>query len=172
MVYELKNKQIMLVYTPPTNALPGLGPSIFLAGSIEMGKAIKWQEDIIESLKDTECIIYNPRRLDWDPTWSQKKDNPKFNEQVCWEVKHILMADVVVFYFQPGTCHAEISTQFSPISLWELGLVSKEKKKKIIICCPEGFYRKGNLDIYSSLFNFIATENLEDFKNAIKLAVK
>jgi len=41
-------------------------PRIFLAGSIEMGKAIDWQTHITESLLDLECVIYNPRRVLWE----------------------------------------------------------------------------------------------------------
>lgn len=153
----------MLVYTAPEKVNPDLKPSVFLAGSIEMGKAVEWQKEVIEALKDTKCVVYNPRRKDWDPTWEQKKTNPSFYSQVTWEVSFILKADVVAFYLQPGT--------LSPISMFELGLVAKEKNKQIIVYCPDGFYRKGNIDIYSGLFNFVEVETMEEFITAIKLAL-
>jgi hypothetical protein len=40
-------------------------------------------------------------------------------------------------YFDPNTK--------SPISLLELGLFAQSKK--LIVCCPRGFWRKGNVDI-------------------------
>lgn len=111
------------------------GYKIFLAGSIEMGKAENWQERLTKQLK--HCIILNPRRDDWDSTWEQKIDNPKFREQVEWELEAMDLADIIVMYFDPSTK--------SPISLLELGLYADTGK--LIVLCPEGFWRKGNVDI-------------------------
>lgn len=114
--------------------------SVFLAGSIEMGKAIDWQYALGESLTyfHEVDVIYNPRRTDWDSSWVQKIENPQFNEQVNWELDHIEQADIVFFNFIPETQ--------SPITLAELGLVLGQAKDPIV-CCPEGFWRKGNVDI-------------------------
>lgn len=39
---------------------------VFLAGSIEMGKAERWQDKIVKELKHIEeAIVLNPRRDDW-----------------------------------------------------------------------------------------------------------
>lgn len=113
-------------------------PSIFLAGSIEMGKAEMWQNRVKDELKDLQVNIYNPRRLDWDPNWEQSIEHPQFAEQVNWELDHISQADLVLFYFDPYTK--------SPITLLELGMIS-ERKESAIICCPDGFYRQGNVQI-------------------------
>ena len=37
-------------------------PLIFLAGSIEMGLAEKWQDRVVKALADESCTILNPRR--------------------------------------------------------------------------------------------------------------
>lgn len=110
---------------------------VFLAGSIEMGKAEKWQDVIIKKCEDKPFIFLNPRRDDWDSSWEQKITNHKFNEQVNWELDSLEEADYIVMYFDPNTK--------SPISLLELGLHAKSGK--LIVCCPEGFWRKGNVDI-------------------------
>lgn len=39
---------------------------IFLAGSIEMGKAENWQKRIVDELSDKGYTFFNPRRDDWD----------------------------------------------------------------------------------------------------------
>ena len=116
--------------------------SIFLAGSIEMGKAEDWQTRITNTLKEIvpdklDVVIFNPRRDDWDSSWEQNIDNPQFYEQVTWELTALEKADVIIMYFAPGTK--------SPISLLELGLHAYSKK--ILVCCPKGFWRKGNVDI-------------------------
>lgn len=111
--------------------------SIFLAGSIEMGKAEDWQNRIERELKDFPVDIYNPRRDDWDSSWKQEITDPKFSEQVNWELDHLKKADFIFMYFSPETK--------SPISLLELGLFAHSDK--MIVVCPDGFYRKGNVDI-------------------------
>lgn len=51
------------------NKISDAGHTIFLAGSIEMGKAENWQDKVVRLLKDKEVIIFNPRRDDWDSSW-------------------------------------------------------------------------------------------------------
>lgn len=116
---------------------------VFLAGSIEMGKAEDWQTRLARRLEavDPGVVVANPRRKAWDSRWVQSIDNPVFREQVEWELDHIERADLVVFYFQPGTQ--------SPITLLELGkhLERAHAARHTLVCCPEGFWRKGNVDI-------------------------
>jgi hypothetical protein len=111
---------------------------LFLAGSIEMGKADNWQTKLVEALKDFPIVILNPRRDDWDSSWVQSIDNPMFREQVEWELDAMEFADGIYMYFDPNTK--------SPISLLELGLFAKEEKK-LAVYCPKGFWRKGNVDV-------------------------
>ena len=135
-----------------------IGPSIFLAGSIEMGKAINWQDKITKTLQNITCTILNPRRDDWDSTWEQKIENKKFREQVEWELQAQEFADYNVFYFDKDTK--------SPITLLELGLFCKDKKS--CVCCPEGFYRKGNVDIVCNKYNVECVNTLEELIEWIK----
>jgi len=114
-------------------------PSIFLAGSIEMGIAEDWQLKITEKLKDFDVTIYNPRRDNWNSSWEQRESNPEFNHQVNWEMNMLESASIIFMYFSPETK--------SPISLLELGLHSEDT---IIVCCPDGFWKKGNVEIVCS----------------------
>lgn len=122
--------------------------SIFLAGSIEMGNCEDWQSKVQELLKDEDVIIYNPRRENWDSSWEQRASNENFAHQVNWELDRLDDADIIFMYIDPATK--------SPITLLELGLFADSDK--IIVCCPDGFYRKGNVEIvckrnYIPLFN-------------------
>lgn len=131
--------------------------SIFLAGSIEMGKAEDWQTRLTGTLKELvpdklDVVIFNPRRDDWDSSWEQNVDNLQFYEQVTWELTALEKADVIIMYFVPGTK--------SPISLLELGLYAYSKK--ILVCCPKGFWRKGNVDIVCERYGIPLFENLDD----------
>jgi len=140
------------------NSLIGDGLTIFLAGSIEMGKAENWQERIIKELAHYRGIILNPRRDDWDSSWVQTIDNPQFREQVTWELCALEQADIIVMYFDPNTQ--------SPISLLELGLFAKSNK--LIVYCPEGFWRKGNVDIVCRKYKVTQCVSMSDFVCQIK----
>lgn len=113
--------------------------TIFLAGSIEMGAAEDWQVKVKQAIDAPDRLILNPRRDDWDSSWVQSINNPQFNEQVNWELEALEDADIIIFYFAPDTK--------SPISLLELGLYVQDQDKWVFVCCPEGFWRKGNIEI-------------------------
>jgi hypothetical protein len=111
-------------------------PSVFLAGSIEMDQAIDWQKQCEKALYPT-FNVFNPRREQWDSTWTQTMDNPYFREQVEWELEALEEADHILLFFAEGTK--------SPISLLEFGLYAESGK--LLVVCEEGFWRKGNVDI-------------------------
>lgn len=152
------------VFYPPKEASWDWDPkkykSVFLAGSIEMGKAEDWQDKVIKSLEDEHIVFFNPRRGNWDSSWKQEIGNKKFKEQVLWELNHIDFADLVVLYLDPDTK--------SPISLLELGLCAG--KGKLIVCCPEGFWRKGNVDIVCEKYGIKQVKDLDELIQAIKKA--
>lgn len=131
--------------------------SVFLAGSIEMGAAEDWQKRIEKHFHEVNVTFYNPRRDDWDSSWTQEQSNPQFNKQVNWEMNKLERADIIFMYFSPETK--------SPISLLELGLHAHENN--IIVCCPKGFWRKGNVDIVCTHYNIPLFENLNDAIGAL-----
>lgn len=135
------------------------GVSVFLAGSIEMGVAEKWQDRIVRELADTQGTLLNPRRDDWDSSWVQEATNPQFRQQVLWELDGLERADIVAFYFDPNTK--------SPITLLELGLQSCAAKH-IIVCCPTGFWRKGNVDIVCERYAFEQVSSLEELISKLR----
>lgn len=133
--------------------------SVFLAGSIEMDMAERWQERFVNEFQNYDIQFLNPRRDDWDRTIAQRKSDKGFSTQVNWELDCIEMADIVVFYFQPGTG--------SPVTLLELGYVLGTGSRTII-CCPDGFWRKGNIEIMAHRERVTFTETFEDFVEELK----
>jgi hypothetical protein len=132
---------------------PGLQRRIFLAGSIEMGIAEQWQERVVKAMSSvSDLVILNPRRDDWDSSWEQRADNPQFSEQVSWELNMLDAADIVVMYLAPDTK--------SPISLLELGLCARSGKLKV--CCPEGFWRRGNVEVVCRRYQIPLFATLDD----------
>jgi len=115
------------------------GFSVFLAGSIEQDTAIHWQDEVITKLHDVDLTILNPRRKDWDSSWGNTLEDYRFVQQVQWEIDAMDAANLIIFYFDPNTK--------SPITLLELGLHATDMDKAIIVCCEDGFWRKGNVDM-------------------------
>lgn len=128
-------------------------PSVFLAGSIEMGVAEDWQAKVSAALSVMDVLVLNPRRENWDAGWAQTIDNPPFREQVEWELAALDAADVILMYFDPATK--------SPITLLELGIHAAANPEKLIVCCPQGFWRKGNVDIVCNRYGVRQTETLD-----------
>lgn len=134
---------------------------LFLAGSIEMGVAENWQQKIVKLINeyslvfnyglDDDLIILNPRRDDWDSSWTQSVDNKQFKNQVEWELYSLDIADKILIYFQSETK--------SPISLLELGLYANSGK--LMVVCGERFWRKGNIDIVCKKYNIPMYNSLE-----------
>lgn len=134
-------------------------PALFLAGSIEMGKAEAWQNKVIQKLEGLEIMVLNPRRVIWAQTIQPVAKNWQFKEQVDWELDGLEAADIIAFHFCPNT--------LSPISLLELGLYAKSGK--IVVYCPNEFYRKGNVDVLSMKYKFPIYEDFDAFIKGIKL---
>jgi hypothetical protein len=128
--------------------------TVFLAGSIEMGTAENWQDRAVALLADSSYTILNPRRDDWDSSWEQTIENEKFCEQVQWELQGIEGAEWVIVYFDPNTK--------APITLLEIGLLSQIKPECTIVVCPEGFYRKGNVDVLCDRYQIKTAKTLEE----------
>jgi hypothetical protein len=127
---------LMREVKPPSR--PALERRVFLAGSIEMGTAEPWQAQVVSALSDAgDVVILNPRRADWDDSWEQRADDARFSEQVTWELDMLEAADLVVMYLAPDTK--------SPVSLLELGLCARSGK--LTVCCPPGFWRRGNVEM-------------------------
>jgi Nucleoside 2-deoxyribosyltransferase like len=132
--------------------------AVFLAGSIEMGLAGDWQAEVIAALADLDVAILNPRREDWDSSWRQSIDDPRFREQVEWEIAAQERADLIPMYFAPETR--------APITLLELGLFAASGKQ--VVCCPEGYWRKGNVEVVCARYRIPFVETLPELIGVVR----
>jgi hypothetical protein len=65
---------------------------------------------------------------------------------------------VIAMFLQLGT--------MSPISLMELGLHAKDRK--LVVCCPEGFWRRGNVQVVCAEFGIPLVETREELAELVK----
>lgn len=154
----------MLVKAP--NDYPKNKVTVFLAGSIDMGKSTKWADALYDKYlkKWHDLVVLNPRRDDWDSSWKQEASDPQFSEQVNWEQDGIEASNIVIFYYEKDSK--------SPITLLEMGqVIAAPKGRKIAVICPTGFYRKGNVDIVCQRANVPVFEDLAELDDFIYDAI-
>lgn len=129
------------IIAPSTLPSPGNGHKvIFLAGSAATTSSTPWRTTLIHNLHlhfttPQSITILNPHRSDWDSSWIESPAFAPFAEQVSWELRAQELADIIAFYFDPDT--------LAPISLLELGLFVKSGK--CVVCCPERYWKWGNV---------------------------
>ncbi len=152
-----ENTSKAVIYKPPTRANIDR-PSVILYGSIESDPTKDWQTSLAASLSDLPVAIINPRCDAWDNTWVEDVSDPRFKEQVEWEMDHAKVADVIAFYFKPGT--------LTPITLLELGMYAGSGKA--VVCCPSGFYKKGNVQMVCARYGIELLETLGQLESAIR----
>jgi len=73
---------------------------------------------------------------------------------------HAALVDVIVFYFKPGT--------LTPITLLELGMYTGMYAEKCVVCCPVGFYKKGNVEIVCRRLGVEFVESLEELGGVVR----
>lgn len=147
---------MLVIKAPEPLRIPGR--SVFLAGSIDMGKAVNWQQQVTDALLGMDITILNPRRDDFDPSLVQSITNPPFVEQVEWELDALEKADVIAVYFDPKG--------MAPITLMELGLHARAKK--LVVCCPDGYWRQANVEIVCRKYRIPFTRSMDTMIQTVK----
>jgi hypothetical protein len=142
----------MLLKPPQPLVWPAGSRTVFLAGAIEMGAAEDWQSRMATALASPGVVVLNPRRDAWDASWRQSIDNDVFREQVEWELEGQERADVIAMCF---TADAR-----APITLLELGLFAGSGK--LVVFCPEGYWRKGNVDVVCRRYGAEVATSFDD----------
>ncbi len=150
-----------LIKPPAPLAIDDRARVVFLAGSIEMGAAEDWQSRIAAQLADRDVVVLNPRRDELDASWRQSIEEPKFRTQVEWELDGLERADVIAMWFAAETR--------SPITLLELGLHARGGK--LIIGCPPGFWRRGNIEVVAARYGVPLLATWDAFAAAITASV-
>lgn len=146
------------VHCMPPEAPTYRSYSVFLAGSIEMGKAVQWQKQMATCLSTLPITVNNPRRGHWDPSATQEAKNADFKHQVEWELSALEKADVICFFFD--------ATTISPVTMMELGLWAKSKK--VVVCCDKRFWRAGNIHLVCERYGVPFVETFADLVPAIR----
>ncbi|KAF1951009.1 hypothetical protein CC80DRAFT_496301 [Byssothecium circinans] len=135
-------------------------PSIIIYGSIEPSPTSNWTTTLASHLSSLPITILNPRLDGWDDTWREDINFAPFKEQVDWEMDHAAVANVIVFYFKPGTS--------CPISLLELGMCVGMYNEKVVVGCPKEFYKRGNVEIVCRRFGIELVEDLNELGDVVK----
>lgn len=128
--------------------------TVFLAGGIT--GCPDWQTEMKSLLRDTDLVLYNPRRKDFpidDPSAS--------DEQIRWEHKYLNSCDRILFWFPKDT--------LCPITLFELGAHLKDDKP-IAVGVEPGYARETDVRIQVALERpeITVVSTLHDLAEAIQ----
>lgn len=142
----------------PLDKEPRFPKSVFLAGTTTMVDGHNWRELVTTALFEEPLTIYNPYRKDWNSSWREDIDFAPFREQVEWELDKQEKADIIVLYFDPASQ--------APISLLELGLCARVPGKAIVFC-PEGYPKRGNVQVVCRKYGVEMVDSVDELKEAI-----
>jgi len=132
----------------------GKEKSLFLAGGIS--NCPVWQKKLIELLKETSLVLFNPRRKE-----NLIYDLELEKEQIGWEFSNLKKSSAVSFWFPKETV--------CPITLYELGKEVHSKKPIFVGVHPE-YPRKRDIEIQLKLVRpeIKIVYSLEDLAEQIK----
>jgi hypothetical protein len=136
--------------------------TVFTAGSIEMGKAVQWQQHMVTFLSPLPITVCNPRRGIWDPNINPEAKDADFKIQVDWELGALEQADVICFFFD--------HTTMSPVTMLELGLWAASAK--VVVCCDKRFWKQGNVDIVCERYGIPFVTTFADLVPEIEQMLK
>lgn len=155
----------MIIITPEEtiSKLPNKpnSKSVFLAGTIDNGDSLNWQNKTIIELMNlgiNDIEIYNPRREHWNPNPSKEE----MEYQIKWEQEYLDKADFIAMVL--------LDDSKSPISLLELGLYAKSNK--LIVFCTPDFYRWDNVRLTCEKYNIQLVESTHSLVIANKIINK
>ena len=135
--------------------------SVFLAGTIDNGDSLNWQDKTIIELinlgvKDLE--VYNPRREHWNPNPTKEE----MEKQIKWGQNHLDAAHIIAMVL--------LDDSKSPISLLELGLYANTNK--LIVFCTPKFYRWDNVRLTCEKYNIELVQDTTPLVIANKIISK
>ncbi|OLN86353.1 hypothetical protein CCHL11_06354 [Colletotrichum chlorophyti] len=142
------------VIRPLNHSPETVGKSVFLAGTTSKGD---WRKDLTVSISHLPVTIFDPFRPDWDSTWREDISDTRFKDQTEWELAMQDRADIVVVYFEPET--------EAHISLLELGLCARSGKA--IVACPEGYKKRGNVQLVCAKYNIPLVDSYEALREKL-----
>lgn len=152
----------MIIITPEEtiSKLPNKpnSKSVFLAGTIDNGDSLNWQNKTIIELMNlgiNDIEIYNPRREHWNSNSSKEE----MEYQIKWEQEYLDKADFIAMVL--------LDDSKSPISLLELGLYAKSNK--LIVFCTPDFYRWDNVRLTCEKYNIQLVESTHPLVIANKI---
>lgn len=155
----------MIIVTPEEtiSKLPNKpnSKSVFLAGTIDNGDSLNWQNKTIIELMNlgiNDIEIYNPRREHWNSNPSKEE----MEYQIKWEQEYLDKADFIAMVL--------LDDSKSPISLLELGLYTKSNK--LIVFCTPNFYRWDNIRLTCEKYNIQLVESTHPLVIANKIINK
>ncbi|KAF2270342.1 hypothetical protein CC78DRAFT_451341, partial [Lojkania enalia] len=88
-------------------------------------------------LSDLSITIFDQRSSDWHQTQRLGNSHTSSKKYLSWKLACLEEADVIALYLQP--------VLISSSDMLELRIYSSSGK--LVVCCPEGLWRRGDVEI-------------------------
>ena len=182
------------VFEPPAEYEYRPGTSmLFLASSAREGIEEHWQDVVIDSLAKEKVVIFNPCRERC--TYKNKRSRlAMLTDQIRWESTYLDWSSSIILYFNPDTPTKFFSANiFKKSDDFSIGrAVSNARSKggltsgsatwlesrlmadseKLIVCCPDNFERKDEIESVCQRFGVAVVSSLSDLVSCIKAQLK
>lgn len=145
------------------NSTDTLGTTVFLGGTIDNGDSIDWQTEFANKFESVDVTFLNPRREKWITDIEQSIDCPIFREQLEWESFNLEYSDYILINLL-----ADSKSIISVAELAEYG----SKGKKMVVCCPKGFWRNGNVEFLCEKFSIPLFREIEHVEHYLRNRIK
>ena len=148
--------------------------SVFLAGSIEMGQARDWQNEMIGdeaecSLSSLDIAIYSPRRLKFAKLKGEDGFPEAFKEQLDWEHKHLEGSSIISMFFWGGWPHEKEIKRLAPVTMLELGEFCHSGR--IIVGCEQTYPKRDNVEYVCKKHGITIVDTLEELAVEVRKKV-
>lgn len=153
---KMLESKIQIIKAPSEELPRETNKSVFLAGTTTPFDGVDWRERLCSSLRTAPITIYNP--CNWDIAWEQGAESESFRNQVKWEMNKQELCDIIVIFFHPASQ--------APISLLELGMATRFPEKAIV-ACPDGYWKRGNVQVVCDRFGIEMVDSAEELGEAI-----
>jgi len=147
-------KTKMKLITAPNHYRSDQEISLFLGGGIT--NCPDWQSEMIERLSNTDYVLYNPRRENFDISNPEESDI-----QIEWEYRYLNYSTAIMFWFPEET--------LCPITLYELGKYTSTCRYVFVGCHPN-YARKFDVvkQLELSRPDIKVVFDIEDLANQVK----
>jgi hypothetical protein len=128
---------------------------VFVAGTSEESMGTEWRGQVVAGLEDLPIAIVKSRLAERGGAGEQRCWNPQFRSHVKRERAGLDDADVVLMYLGRGPACARLMLDLGSLVMERLG-------NTLVVCCPEEFELRGDVEMMAERQEICLVESLDE----------